>query len=325
MSSLHRVLGTAVPVATLLDPAVWRERYAFRILSSETEEEPEDEISRILGCSSKRGKAKTKGGRSAAQSVVTQCAQSLKPSVIRWHLQVALSQLEILLGMPFGLVTVKGDPVDPGLTLGVDYDKREPRRPFYRSDQDNFYRFDLPAGTISIERVRAYFYDQLVWSISADDNNAGLLLFEHPGTASAHVLPTQSATLLLAWPGLASSAFGAFHLMYGMPSPLPGVWSIDYTMGTETKYGQVGLIEAALAHWVFCKAGVMLLSMEALAQTMGVQSASLSLDGLSKSVSLSPGGIFSALEERLDAATKDLDVDKLRIYKRGLRIRSTGY
>lgn len=264
----------------------------------------------------------------AAQGVVNQAVNEIGDDVIRWHLRAAMSELEIKLGMPMGTVVVKGDPVDDGLVQGVDYDRVDPRRVFLMSDQRTHYRIDLPAGVVSVERVRAYWYDQLVWSISGTDSNYGLIRLEHPGTSSLHILPTQAATLLVAVPSIGTAEYGALQLIHGYPSRLPGVWSVDYTLAPVTKTGVVGHIEVALAHWIACKAGVLLLSIGGSAASRGLTSTSISIDGLSRSIGLQASamyGIYSALETRMKEAEEAIDWKHLRTYKRGLRIRGYGH
>lgn len=325
----RRTMGLSVPITDALDPVAWRQRYAYGVVLGQGEPIAEtDSVAQILGCDAGRGRAKTAAGRAVeAQSLITQAANDLPNDVIRWHLRAALSELEIKLGLPMGIVITKGDPVDPGLTLGVDYDKTEPRRVFLDSERRDYYRIDLPAGVISVERVRAYWFGQPVWSISATDSNLGLLRLEHPGTSSLHILPTQAATLLVAMPTLSTPAYGAMQMISGYPSPLPDVWSVDYTMGPRTRFGEIGQIEAALVHWVYCKAGIVLLSVGGMASSRGLTSASLSIDGLNKSIGLQASamyGINSALETRLKEAAEALDIKALRAYKRGLRVRPYG-
>jgi hypothetical protein len=328
----YRTMGLSVPVTEALDPALWRERYAYGITLGVGEPSAETAaLKDVLGCDTSRGHPKTAGGRALKAETADDCisalATEIPPSVIRWHLRAAMSELEIKLGIPFGVVVTKGIPVDDGLVQGTDYDRAEPRRVFLESERRAFYRVDLPASVLSVERVRAFWFDQLVWSISADDNNQALIQLEHPSTGSMHLLPTQAATLLIAMPISSSPEYGSLQMMMGYPSQLPGVWSIDYTQGPMTKQGQPGHIEAALAHWIYCKAGILLLSMGGMAASKGLTNASLSIDGLMKSIGLQASamyGINSALENRLKEAEEAIDWNKLRLYKRGMRIRPYG-
>lgn len=325
----HRTLGLSVPVTEVLDPKLWRERYAYGLVLGVGDPPQEvSSIERILRCSGNRG-ARTAGGAAAGevQDAAAVLARELSDDVIRWHLRAALSELEVKLKIPFGTVIVKSTPVDTGLVRGVHYDREAPRIPFLGLDQRNYYRLDMPAGVISVERIRAFWFGQAVWSLSAADGNAELIRLEHPGTSSLHIMPTTAATLLVAMPTLASAAYGAMQMIGGFPSPLPDVWGIDYTLGPVTKTGEPGQIEAVLAHWCYCKAGIVLLSLAGQAQAKGISSASLSMDGISKSVALTNSvmyGINSAYEIRLKEAEEAIDWKALMMYKRGLRVRPYG-
>jgi hypothetical protein len=324
----YNTLGLTVPVTDLLDPVLWRERYAFGITLGTGDRPVEtDSVARLLGCSSSRGLPKTLTGKQAkeAEAALADGVTTMSDDVITWFLRAAVSELEMRLGLPLGLVVAKGTPIAPGLVRGTDYDVEVPLKPFLNTDQARFYRIDLPAGTIQIDRIRAFWFGQLVWSISAADGNRDLIVFEHPNTASLHLMPTQSATLLVAMPALGSAAYGSLQLIMGYPSPLPGVWSVDYVMGPTNRYGGPGDIEAVLAHWVYARAGVLLLSIGGRAASRGLQSASLSIDGLSKSVGLAgAGAINKALEDRLQAVTDSIKWQDLKLYKAGLRVRPYG-
>lgn len=317
----HRTLGLSVPITEALDPALWRSRYAYGVVLGPTTTAARSNaaLRKALGCD----------GSEAVQTqrLVSAVADDLPDDTIRYHLRVAASELEVKLGMPLGIVVVKGNPVDPGLVAGRDYDFEEPRRVYLQSERQQFYRIDLPAGVISVQRVRAYFFGQLVWSVEGDD--AGRMLhLEHPGTSSLHIMPTHGATMLVASPTVALPNYGSLHMLTQFATGLPDVWSVDYTLGPRTRAGQVGQIEAVLAHWIACKAGILLLSIGGMAASKGLTSASLSIDGLSKSIGLQASamyGINSALENRLKEAEEAIDWKALRMYKRGLRVRPYGY
>lgn len=317
----YRTLGLTVPIAEVLDPQRWRDRYAHGIVLGEGEPtEQQDSIDKILGCKGSRGKAKTLAGReaAAAQELIDAVAKTLPEDTIRWHIKVALSELETRLGIPMGIVVRKSTPVDTGLVQGVDYDQEIPRLPFTRFNQQRFFRIDLPAGVISVERVRAYWYGQRVLSISTADGNKDLIQFEHPGISSLHILPTNATTLLISTAG-----WGSWQMIYALEGDLPHVWGVDYTLGPKARYGTVGDIELVLAHWALCKASITLLSIGGMAASRGLSSSSLSFDGISKSVSLQASamyGINSALENRFKEATEAIDWKALKTYKKGLRV-----
>lgn len=322
----YRTLGLTVPVTDALDPQLWRERYAYGIVLGPGEKPAESQaLQTLLGCKSKKGQPKTAGARAITtpDEAIACLASEIPLKVIRWHLRAAASQFELMSGMPLGVVTVVSDPVDAGLVQGVDYDLREPRRPYTAANQRDYYRIDLPGPVLSIERIRAYFFDQLVWSIAPDENNMDMVLLEHPAQGSVHILPNQNATILVTAPQLAAPYYGPFRLMGELPSPLPGVWAVDYTMGPRTSWGTPGEIPAAVAHWIYCKAGIMLMSIGGMSASKGLTNASLSIDGLSKSIGLQASamyGINSALENRMKEATESLDIDRLKLQLKGLRV-----
>lgn len=323
----YRTMGLAVPVTDALDARLWRDRYAYGLILGVGERSSKSAaVDRVLGCQGRAGKSKTAAGRAeaAAQSEAAAYADQLSNSVIRWQLKVALSELEIKLGIPFGVLIRKGTPVDSGLVRGVDYDQEVPRLPMTPQEQLNYFRIDLPPSVISVERVRAYWFDQLVWTITPGESSGPILRFEHPGTSSLHLMPTTGTSIWIGWP-TGGPPLGAMSLLSGLGGNVPDVWSVDYTMGPRSKYGQIGEIEAAIAHWVYCKAGKILYSIAGMAASRGITSASLSIDGLSKSVSLAnQGAIFKAVEDRLEEAEKSIDWKALRAYKRGLRVRGYG-
>lgn len=321
----HRTLGLTVPVTEALDPQKWRERYAYGLVLGAVKANTEPTASAVRALS--RGRCDRATAAAAAQAELNKAVDEIPNETIRWHLRVAASKVETKMGMPLGVVIVKSDPVDSGLVQGVHFDKLEARRPFVRSEQRTWYKFDLPAGTVSIERIRAFFYGTLAWEISADAANKSLIRLEWPGVASAHLLPQLgSPTLLLAAPdlGIGTAAATAFSHFWGMPSPVPDVWGIDYTIAPTTKTGEIGQIEAVLADYIYAHAGQYLLALGSRLATKGVQSASLSLDGLSRSISLAGKSLNEILVERLEKATEAVNFDELKTYKRGLRIRPYG-
>jgi hypothetical protein len=327
----RRVLGLSVPVTEVLDPVAWRERYAYGISlgPSRASGSSPSSIAQLL-CKSGKATSLTEARAQLekAQEKTNSLVDSLPDEVIRWHLRAALSELEVKLGMPMGVVVYKSTPVDDGLVEGVHYDRLYPRKPFLRSAAREYYKIDLPNNVISIERVRAFYFGDLAWEISAERDNLDLVKLEWPKAASAHLLPTLSTNILLTAPGIAGGNYGGWALMFGGLAKVPDVWAIDFTVGPRDQYGKVAQIEAVLAHWVYCVAGITLLSMGSLARSAGISSTSISMDGLSRSVALQASAIYSlssSLEQRLKEATERISWEKLRTYKRGIRIRPYGH
>lgn len=317
---LHRTLGLSVPVSEALDAAKWRERYAYGVVLGQGSTGALSAVERALRCRPGRASKTALADLEAQQNVVSDTAGQLPDDVIRWHLRTAASELEMRLRMPLGVVICKANPVDEGLQRGVDYDKAVPALPFMQSEQRNWYRIDLPTGVISVERIRTVVFGQTIWEITPD---SGMIQLEHPGVSSLHILPVQGSTLLIAMPQMGTLAYGAMQLLDGAPTRLPGVWAVDYTLGPVTKTGEPGQIPAVLAHWIACRAGVMLLSIGGIAASRGLTSASLSIDGLSKSIGLQASAIYginSALEQRLKEAEESIDWKSLRTYMAGIPV-----
>jgi hypothetical protein len=316
-----RNLGLTVPVTEVLDPELWRSRYAFGItLGQDALELPSSRNRGPLGnalCSF--------GGDELADAVEDGIGQ-IPEEVIRWHLKTALSELELKLGIPLGVVICKADPVDEGLRPGVDFDKVVSRRPYTHGEGMTWYKLDLPSSVISVERVRAYYYGQLIWEFDQDRGNMEQIRVEWSRQGAVHLLPINFQSVIVTQgPGTSSGNYGVWHTLALHQSPVPDFWAVDYTLGpVTTQTGECGRIEAALAHWVYCVAGMTLLSMGGLAKSQGLTSTSVSFDGFSRSVGLQASAIYglnSALEHVLEQATKRLDWKQIKRSKKGLRIR----
>jgi hypothetical protein len=87
--------------------------------------------------------------------------------------------------------------------------------------------------------------------------------------------------------------------------------------------GTPGMIEAVLAHWVFLRAGKLIINMAGTAYGQGVVSTSISSDGFSRSVTTSQSAMYSinsAMEIVFQSFTDSIDWKALRTYKRGLKV-----
>lgn len=289
-------LGRTVNVREVLDPQLWRERYAFGLPVGQTLDE-----------------RKTAKGLFAG----------IPDETIRWHLRAALSEAEMHLGVELGIEVLKARPVDDGLVKGRDYDREVERLPYTKAEEARFFRIDLPHGpVISVERVRAYYWDTLIWEFSTTGSSGSLqnILLEWKKSGTLHIIPANMQAFMVT----PNNAWGTWYTINLSTGPIPGVWAVDYTVGPNTK-DRPGEIPVVLAHWCYAVAGILLLSMGGLAQSKGLTSTSLSFDGFSKSVSLQASAIYginSALEEALDKATKRIDWKALRsAYGRGMRVR----
>ena len=334
-----RTLGLSVPVTEVLDPQLWRNRNAFGVqLGASQEAAP----SLVRALCLERGDS-TREGWAAAQEELGEQVDALPDPTIRWHLRAALSELEMKLGIPMGVVIVKGDPTglgnesaeqalaSEGLIRGKDYDKIESRRPFLRSDVSNWYALRLPSSVISVERVRAFYYGQLVWELSNARGNTEQIRLEWRKQGGVHILPTNFQGLVLNQAAGASggNAYGAWWTLAFNNTPMPDFWCVDYTLGPrDEQTGQEGHIEVVLADWVYSIAGIKLLSMAGLARSRGLSSTSTSFDGFNKSVSLQASAIYglnSALEHVLEENSKRIDWKAIKQYKKGLRVVPYGH
>lgn len=312
MSAPYRVLGMSVPVTEALDPALWRTRYAHGLL---------------LGAMSSEWVSAQAGGD--MKRTLKKTVDEIKPEVIRWHLRTALSELEVKLGVPMGIIVCKALPLDEGMTIGRGYDKVVDRLPFINADMNMWWKIPLPPGVISIERIRSYFWTSSpVVELSPEQGNLDLVRLE-PG--AAYIFPTSLTTIAAgpdAWAltfasGTAGNAWWQPYNMIARETlNAPEFWAVDYTVGPRTQEGgEVGHIEAVLADWVYCIAAQKLLPMAAMAVTRGVSGSTISMDGVSRNVPLANGGaIYDALARVYKETTERIDWKAIAAYKRGIGV-----
>lgn len=299
----------SVPVAEVLDPALWRERYAYGLVLGEAATRGSTLRERVLAA--KRGAAGPNGDAAAIEG--------LPDSVIRWHLRVALSEVGTKLGIPLSTEVIKADPVDEGLVRGIDYDRVVPRLPYRRAETDQWFMLPLENNVVSVERIRAYWYDDLIMEVSPARGNADLIAIQHPRQGIVHVVPANLQSLTMDTAG----NYGAWFTIVGALAHAPYFWAVDYTRGPIARDGSPQRIEAVLAHYVYCTAGLTLLALDSVARIKGITSSSLSLDGVSRSISVSPH-LHQVLADTWEAALKRIDWPSLRTSHRGLRLRMYG-
>jgi len=320
--SSYRTLGLSVPVTDVIDPQLWRERYATGLRAGATASTGAKSIKQRI--------AELTGDRDAGEAFQV-VASGIPDETIRWHLRAALSELEMKLGVNFGLEVVKSPPIDDGLVLGRDYDRVRERLPYTRAEASDWFRIDLPdSSIISVERIRAYYFDMLVWEFSNDNDTRHLIHLEWSKQGILHIIPIELQSIVVTRSGFGGSGnYGVWHTINLHTSPVPDFWGVDYTVGPISEHGkQPGRIEAVLAHWCYCVAGILLLSIDGLAQSQGLTSASISMDGVSRSIGLQASAIYglnSALEHALEEATKRIDWKQLRTRKRGLTVHPFSY
>ncbi len=303
----YRTLGLTVPISEILDAELWVQRYAHGLPVLDTNTlRPERAGDAREACA----------GASAALAEVV---RPMPPATIRWHLRSALSELEMKLGLPMGIVVCKSEPLDEGEVLGQTFDQLVPPRPFSAQEAVEYYKIDLPSGIISVERVRGYFFDQKVWEISAARGNKSSLILEWPRQGATHMLPINMAQFVV--PQAGGYLLTLYQIMASRHATLPGFWRLDYTRGPVSNHGQVGQIEIALANWCGMRAARTLLPLAATALSKGTGSQSVSYDGFSRSASLAGKNPFSAIEDAYTALDDAIDWDRIRSYKKGFRVR----
>lgn len=307
-----RALELNVPVSELLSPELWRQRYAYGLVAGV----PPTDGSLFERLEAAKAAA-SKAGAEAAVAAVT----SLPDAFIRWHLRAALSEVEVKLGLPMGVRVYRGDPIDDNAVQGVDYDVLWPRQPYTTSDVQGWYRIALPPSVVSVERVRAYYFGNKVLDVSGTE-----IQIQYPRQGQANLLPITFSSLALAQGGWYGA--GGMLLMQ-QARPVPNVWAVDFTTGPVDRDGQPNRVPAVLAAYVYAIAGMGIFAIEGLARSKGITSASLSMDGVSRSLSFASGGqgggINGAVEAYLEKVEKRIDINALRTSMRGLRIVPFGY
>jgi hypothetical protein len=319
----YRTLGLTVPVSELLDPTLWRQRYAWGIpLAGMEAFTPKQQL--VEAC-----QALNEGDlQQQVQSLVAQ----IPDDVVRWHLRTAISELEMQLQIPMGIVVVKSPELDPGIVQGRHFDRLDARRPWTRQAAMQYYKLELPYSVISIERVRGYLYGRKIIEASRDAmaaNTIGNIVLEWPSQGGAHILPIDLSAIITG-PGYTNQyALSMWELIWRQGTNiLPDFWALDYTIGPRDKMtGTPGQIEVILAHWVYLRAGKFLINMAGTAYGQGIASTSLSMDGFTRSVTTSQSamyGINSAMELVMQGMIDSIDWERLRRMKRGLKVYAYG-
>jgi len=289
MAGEYRNLGLTIPVAEALDPELWIERYCRGLLTLDP----------------------------ATTTTVVRGVQALPASTVRWHLRAALSEAELKLGIKLGVQICKADPLDPGMVQGRDYDRRVGRLPFNKGETEQWYRIDLPNDLISVERIRAYYYGTLAWELSDIRNNSELIRIEWPRQGVMHIIPSNLNTMLVSLGG----DYGIWWTLYNQRTPLPDFWAVDYTTGPVARDGSPGEIEVVIANWVACTAARPILALAGMVASKGVTASSLTMDGVSRSVSLASGsgGLYGAMADAYKEVNAQIDWKSLRVAKRGIK------
>lgn len=309
--ALYRTLGLTVPVSELLNVAAWRERYAWGIPLAGTDaftptQQLQEACAALGECN----------GDGQVQALVAQ----IPDSVVRWHLRAAMSELEIKLGAPLGVVVVKTPPLESGVTLGQHFDKLGQRMPFYHHDALEYWRLSLPYSVLSVERVRGVYFGTTIVEVAGSS-----VIVEWPGPGSVHINPLDMSAALASSVAYSNAqAYELFGDLWRAREQVPDFWAVDYTLGPRDKFtGEPGQVEVALAHWVGLRAAGMLINIAGTAYGQGIASTSLSMDGITRAITTSQSamyGINSAYELVIKAYAESIDWKALRTIRRGLPV-----
>ena len=315
--STYRTLGLTMPVAELFDVTAWRERYAWGIpLAGMEAFTPQQQL--VEACQ----ELCEADGRAQVQALVAQ----IPDRVVLWHLKAAASELEMKLGIPLGMVVVKSPPVDEGLVHGRDFDRLDPRLPYIRQDAQNFYSLSLPYSVIRVDRIRGYYFNQKIIEVSPGAGNIGNIVLQWPRQGLTNILPINISALLVGSGFVPSDfALSLWEMVWSKPR-VPDFWAIDYLQGpVDNVTGTPGRIELLLAHWVYLRAGKLLINMAGTAFGQGITNTSITMNGFSRSVSTSQSAMYSinsAMEIVYQSYTDSIDWERLRRMKRGLKVYS---
>ena len=229
--------------------------------------------------------------------------------VVQNFLNLALEKLESRLSISFARKRVKMFPIDPGLIEGKDYEVALPRMNWDIQEAKEYLKVILPhSQVISIERVRAYWRNSLIWNVPLSevklrDYKAGFF----------NIVPQN----VVGWVSL-----GGFLLppaIAAISSPLSYMvdfWSVDYTYGLKTMDGD-------LKAWVFYEAAMDILTILGSAQNPGIASKTITYDGLTTATTTTASAIYNIYSSDIDAfrqKQQQIDLDKKKQKMHGMRI-----
>ncbi len=289
---------TSVHISEVLDPNLWRERFAWGTL-----------LSLVFSIGANVNQAEL-------NEIKMGTVGRLPDSVVSFHLMAALSELGAQIGIPMSVIRVKTRPVDTTLVQGTDYDVVRDALPWVRAASQQYERVDVAAPLISIQRVRLMHYDTALMDLDmSDTDDAARVKIVDSRGGTFHVLPSVSAggggyvTAVPEALPLGSFGFGR-NLSLSLPSQArgqtsPASWVVDYTTGPVDDIGNAGFLPAQLANWVAAKAGLLLMSLSGIAQGGGIASGSVSLDGLSHSFGTTASAMYG-LNSAYEGVLKDI-------------------
>lgn len=303
--------GQPVPIADCVNPARWRDRFAWgHILSRAFAVHPDINESEL-------------------NTLRQETFGYLPDHVVEWHLGAALSELGARLQTRLRVEVVKAPPVDSALTLGSDYHRVGRPLPYVRDMARTHLRIDVGEPLLSVQRVRAQYSGSEPSDFVLPGDVTASVKIVDPATGVFHIIPSGG---LFGFPALNDGAaplpiarryqdWGWNHS--SRSSTAPAVWLVDYTTGPVGEAGYPGGIDALLANWVYARAGLMMFSLSGVAQAGGVSSTSLSIDGVSRSTSLTASAIYglnSSFEKVLEDYGKAIDWNYWRSRYSGVHV-----
>lgn len=291
MAPSARDLGIDVPLAEVLDPVAWAQTHFWPVLET---------------------LRTTPDVRQAGRSLL----DSLPAGAVAWALRAGLSHAATQMGLDFGLIRYAADAVGDGLVRGIDYDADASPLPYNPSARTSHgYQLALPGPVVSVSRVRWRLFGTTVLDIDADDTSTGTIQLLTPNSGEV-LLRMPTATVIASpahfWPA-----------MYAYSYTIPGAILVDWVSGRRSHDGRLGYVPAALADYVRTWAAIRICNQAGTFSTRGVTSASISVDGISKSNNFQASamyGVNSSLEAVYKEQLKDLDLHVIRRYIRGIGV-----
>lgn len=236
----------------------------------------------------------------------------LSDSILQYHIDTSITEVQRLLGIPLRRVRVRTRPFadeTPNLVKGVDYEEDGFLQDWNAIDSEQWSTIRLPVtGVYRVVGVRGVFNGKTVYRIPNEwvDRN-------HLRMGFIRIRPTTAGTLQ----NLVDSSgrFLDVTLLEAIGNNfVPGFWALDYDYGAADDR-----IEKEICSVIMKKAAIMTLDQLGQAIGRGLTSRSTSVDGLSSSlgfVASSERTIFGALVNRYQEETSDEKLmDMRRFYK----------
>lgn len=241
----------------------------------------------------------------ANQELVDQLTGLLPDTVIEAHLRGALSELGAMLGLRFDTVQVTTPA--PGETVPAGHIRGNPQPLISGAAEDYPMLITLPDHVLELRRLRAIVAGVVVstWSTEAE---LATLSLEHPAGGMLRVRFD-----LTDWRLTGQGWYTSWRRL-SPPSPVANFWYADYLAGFAPPYtdGTPGHVPEVLDRWVALTAGLSILAQAGAAATAGLASGSISMDGLSRSLSLPSTGIWGYYLTQMKDARDRIDTIGLK-------------